>query len=169
MDNKNSFSKMIDVALSIIPEAHNTQTDKAGLPYQMHPLAVATGFAKICAVVPPNKGILFESGYLAALLHDVVEDSDITLLDLRERGFNAETLIIVDALTKRDDEEYFAYINDIVNRQDRFQSTIAAVKLADLMENTSSYRDIVMGNGIQNRDSLKYSNAKNAMRKILFK
>lgn len=46
----------------------------------------------------------------AAWLHDVVEDTDVTLDDLRERGFDERVVTAVDALTRRDGEQYFDYI-----------------------------------------------------------
>jgi hypothetical protein len=47
---------------------------------------------------------------LAALLHDVVEDTDVTLDELRERGLDEVVIAAIDALTKRDGEDYGAFI-----------------------------------------------------------
>ena len=81
----------LERALAIAASAHAGQTDKAGEPYILHPirlmLAVATDDERI-----------------AALLHDVVEDTDWSLEQLADEGFSATVLDAVDALTKRPGE-----------------------------------------------------------------
>ena len=81
----------LERAIAIAAQAHAGQTDKAGEPYILHPLrlmlAMETGLERIVAV-----------------LHDVVEDSGITLEKLRAEGFAEEAVAAIDALTKRDGE-----------------------------------------------------------------
>jgi GTP diphosphokinase / guanosine-3',5'-bis(diphosphate) 3'-diphosphatase len=81
----------LERAIAIAAQAHAGQTDKAGEPYILHPLrlmlAMETGLERIVAV-----------------LHDVVEDSGITLEKLRAEGFVEEAVAAIDALTKRDGE-----------------------------------------------------------------
>lgn len=71
----------------------------------------------------------------AAVLHDVVEDSPITLDDLRSKGFSEEVVRLVDALSRREGESYEAYIK-------RLSGTPAAIpiKLADLRHNMDALR-----------------------------
>ncbi len=78
-------------AFEIAAEAHQTMRRKSGEPYILHPLAVA----KIC-VEEIGLGI---RSTICALLHDTVEDTDITLEDV-EREFGSEIAKIVDGLTK---------------------------------------------------------------------
>ncbi len=78
-------------AFEISAEAHKTMRRKSGEPYILHPLAVA----KIC-VEEIGLGI---RSTICALLHDTVEDTDVTLSDI-EREFGAEIARIVDGLTK---------------------------------------------------------------------
>ena len=81
----------LERAIAVAAQAHAGQTDKAGEPYILHPLrlmlAMETGLERIVAV-----------------LHDVVEDSGITLEKLRAEGFAEEAVAAIDALTKRDGE-----------------------------------------------------------------
>ncbi len=78
-------------AFEIAAEAHKTMRRKSGEPYILHPLAVA----KICA---EEIGLGIRST-ICALLHDTVEDTDITLEDV-QREFGIEIAKIVDGLTK---------------------------------------------------------------------
>jgi guanosine-3',5'-bis(diphosphate) 3'-pyrophosphohydrolase len=78
-------------AFEMSAEAHKTMRRKSGEPYILHPLAVA----KIC-VEEIGLGI---RSTICALLHDTVEDTDVTLQDI-QREFGAEIARIVDGLTK---------------------------------------------------------------------
>ena len=78
-------------AFEIAAEAHKTMRRKSGEPYILHPLAVA----KIC-VEEIGLGI---RSTICALLHDTVEDTDVTLEDV-QREFGPEIAKIVDGLTK---------------------------------------------------------------------
>ena len=78
-------------AFEMAAEAHKTMRRKSGEPYILHPLAVA----KIC-VEEIGLGI---RSTICALLHDTVEDTDVTLEDIN-REFGAEIAKIVDGLTK---------------------------------------------------------------------
>src|SRR5215211_3828134 len=83
--------KLIRSAFEIAAEAHKTMRRKSGEPYILHPLAVA----KIC-VEEIGLGI---RSTICALMHDTVEDTDITLQDI-QREFGPEIAKIVDGLTK---------------------------------------------------------------------
>ena len=78
-------------AFEMAAEAHKTMRRKSGEPYILHPLAVA----KIC-VEEIGLGV---RSTVCALLHDTVEDTDITLQDI-QREFGPEIARIVDGLTK---------------------------------------------------------------------
>ncbi len=83
--------ELLRSAFEMAAEAHKTMRRKSGEPYILHPLAVA----KIC-VEEIGLGI---RSTICALLHDTVEDTDITLQDI-QREFGAEIAKIVDGLTK---------------------------------------------------------------------
>jgi GTP diphosphokinase / guanosine-3',5'-bis(diphosphate) 3'-diphosphatase len=82
---------LIRTAFEIAAEAHKTMRRKSGVPYIMHPLAVA----KIC-VEEIGLGV---RSTICALLHDTVEDTDVILEDI-EKEFGNEIARIVDGLTK---------------------------------------------------------------------
>jgi len=107
----------LERAIEIAVEAHLGDVDKAGDPYILHPLTVMLRFRD------PDARIV-------AVLHDTVEDSDLTLDGLKEEGFSDAILSAVDALTRRDGESYEAFIS-------RLSSNPLArrVKLTDLEHN----------------------------------
>ena len=83
--------KLLRIAFEMSAEAHKTMRRKSGEPYILHPLAVA----KICS---EEIGLGIRSA-ICSLLHDTVEDTDVTLDDVR-REFGPEITKIVDGLTK---------------------------------------------------------------------
>jgi guanosine-3',5'-bis(diphosphate) 3'-pyrophosphohydrolase len=107
----------LERAIALAATAHSGQLDKAGKPYILHPLRV------MLAVETPEER-------LAAMLHDVVEDTSVTLDELRAEGFPDAVIAAVDALTKRADESRL----DAAKRA--AQDPIARrVKLADVRDN----------------------------------
>jgi (p)ppGpp synthase/HD superfamily hydrolase len=112
----------VEDAISIAAQAHKGQKDKAGAPYLLHPLRMMLRMTS-------------ESAMMAAVLHDVVEDSDWTLEQLREKGFSAEVLEAVECLTHRNEESYQEFI-------ERVQTNPIArqVKIADLEDNMNIQR-----------------------------
>ncbi|MBE2238771.1 MAG: HD domain-containing protein [Caldilineaceae bacterium] len=104
-------------AIRIAAEVHEGQLDKAGQPYVLHVLRV------MFACPSPESQI-------AAALHDVVEDSDWTLDDLRREGFSETVVGIVDALTRREGEDYFDFA-----RRAAATPLSREVKRADLLDN----------------------------------
>lgn len=116
------MSTAIDRALNIAQKAHQGQFDKGGKPYINHPLAVA-------------EFVQTENEKIVALLHDVVEDSDITLHDLELEGFSEEILLAIACLTHKSGQTYDEYLFSVKS------NTLArAVKLADLKHNSDISR-----------------------------
>ncbi len=112
----------LERAIEIAARAHAGQVDKAGQPYVLHPLRM------MLAVTTPE-------ARMAAVLHDVVEDTTVTLDELRAEGFPASVLEAVEALTKREGEDYEAFIRRVA------PNPIAReVKLADLRDNSDLSR-----------------------------
>lgn len=112
----------LERAIAIAAMAHEGQVDKGGAPYILHPLQV------MLRLQDPQARTV-------AVLHDVVEDSPVSLEDLREQGFSEGVLSALEALTKREGEDYQAFVEragrDPLARQ---------VKLADLAENSDLSR-----------------------------
>lgn len=113
---------LVEKAISIALKAHAGQIDKAGAPYIMHPLRLMMQMKT-------------ENEMLVAVLHDVVEDSDTTLEDLKIAGFPDEVLQAVNILTHRETDSYEQYLAGI-----KPNPLARAVKLADLHDNSQLSR-----------------------------
>jgi (p)ppGpp synthase/HD superfamily hydrolase len=115
--------KMIDKAIAMALKAHTGQLDKAGQPYILHCLRVASKFTGHKVM------------YCAAVLHDTVEDSPITIADIH-REFGVDVCEIVDSLTHLKREPYLEkYIPRCA--RDRFARVI---KIADIYDNLDPSR-----------------------------
>ena len=88
---------IFEKALHIAQKAHNGQTDKAGKPYILHPIRVA----QRCNT---------DTERIVALLHDVIEDSEITPNNLYSAGFSKTIVDAVLSVTRREYESYFKFI-----------------------------------------------------------
>ena len=104
-------------AIEIAVEAHKGQKDKAGMPYVLHPLRL------MFKMESNNEKI-------AALLHDVVEDSDWTLDDLKKEGFNSDVIEAVSLLTRDEKDSYDEFIQKAVSNP-----ISKNVKIADINDN----------------------------------
>ena len=112
----------LEKAILIATTAHQGQTDKAGAPYILHPLRVMFN----CKM---------EDEQICAVLHDVIEDTTVTLENLRAAGFKEEITAALNALTKRKNENYDDFIDRIL------QNKLAChIKLADLSDNMNLSR-----------------------------
>ena len=109
-------------AVNLMFEAHKEQRDKSGLPYVFHPFHLAEQMED-------------ETTTVVALLHDVVEDSDYTLDDLRLMGFSEEVCEAVDLMTHREGVPYMEYVRRI-----KTNPVAVKVKLADLRHNSDMSR-----------------------------
>lgn len=112
------YTDNIRKAIKIAFNAHIDQVDKAGVPYIFHPWEVAQ------LVGDDEKAII------VALLHDVIEDTNITIEDLRGEGFSEEILTSILNLTKKENEDYF----DFVKRAKQNELS-RKVKIADITHN----------------------------------
>lgn len=112
----------LELAVKIAADAHAGQTDKAGAPYVLHPLRL---MLQMCD----------DEHRIAAVLHDVVEDSDWTFEGLRREGFSETIVSAVQALTRSKGEDY----DEFVLRAGR-NPIARSVKLADLRDNSDLSR-----------------------------
>ncbi len=110
---------LISRALTLATEAHTGQTRYNGDPYIVHPVRVSNGVRT-----------LGPAAVAAALLHDVVEDTHVTLSGLKREGFSSTVVNAVDALTKRQGESYHQFIH-----RARRHSVARWIKMADIRDN----------------------------------
>ena len=112
-----NWNELYDKALQIATEAHKGQKDKAGCDYIMHPIRVA----ERCK--DPRAKIV-------ALLHDTIEDTEVTPDYLRKQGFSEEIIDGVLSVTKQEGETYEAFVRRAANNP-----LGKEVKKADLEDN----------------------------------
>lgn len=116
------YTPLTKQALRLCFHSHKDQVDKTGLPYVFHPFHLAESMTD-------------EYTTVAALLHDVVEDTDTTLDDLAEMGYPKEVTDALALLTHAPEVPYMDYVRQIA------KNPIArAVKIADLRHNSDMTR-----------------------------
>lgn len=108
-----SLEKAIGIAL----QAHAGQVDKSGQPYILHPLRLMLKFEA-------------EVERIIAVLHDVVEDSAVSLNDLRREGFPEEAVNAIECLSKRPGEDYQQFIARVST-----DALATKIKIEDLKDN----------------------------------
>jgi len=135
------YKKALEVARKVATKAHEGQADKVGMPYIQHPMAV-------CELVDG------EQEKIVALLHDVVEDTGVTLNDLRNHGFDDEIIAAVEAITKRKGEEFEKYLQRV-----KANEIALAVKFADIQHNMSPDRYEKLPPETKERLVAKYNHA----------
>jgi (p)ppGpp synthase/HD superfamily hydrolase len=116
------YTKLIKKAMLTAFAAHKEQTDKSGLPYIFHPIHLAEQMET-------------EEEIVVALLHDVVEDTGMTLEDLVNDGFPESVITALSLMTHAGGVEYMDYIRQIKSNQ-----IATKVKLTDLRHNSDVTR-----------------------------
>ena len=115
---------LIYKSLEIVNKVFSDKVDKGGFPYIIHLLKVYSGVSdyneKICA-----------------LLHDIIEDTDVSYDDLGKVGYNNDIIEVLEILTKLKGEDYRDYIDRIINSGNVHAMHI---KMADLCHNMDSGR-----------------------------
>ncbi len=111
------YTKLTKKAMNLMFDKHKNQVDKSGAPYVFHPWHVAENMSD-------------EKTTVVALLHDIVEDTDLTLDDLRQMDFPKDVIEAINTLTHKEGISYQEYIQNIG------KNPIATeVKLQDLTHN----------------------------------
>jgi (p)ppGpp synthase/HD superfamily hydrolase len=113
---------LLEKAIGIALRAHGGQEGKDGTPYILHPLRLMTRMET-------------EEERIAAVLHDVVEDSEVTLEDLRKAGFPKSVLKTVKLLTHEEGISYDDYVERL-----KPHPVARRIKLADLEDNSNIHR-----------------------------
>lgn len=111
------YTPMTKKAMEVLFENQKDQRDKAGLPYVFHPFHVAEQMEDEVTVT-------------VALLHDLVEDTEVTFQELSEKGFPDEVIQALKVMTKEKTEDYFNYIQRVSRH-----SIARKVKIKDLEHN----------------------------------
>ena len=116
------YTEMTNKAMVLAYEAHQGQYDKSGIPYVFHPFHLAEQMDT-------------EEAVTAALLHDVAEDTDYTLEDLRSMGFPDAVTDALALLTHDPSVPYLEYVERL-----KSNPIARSVKLADLTHNSDLSR-----------------------------
>lgn len=135
------YTELTKKAMKIAYDAHHGQLDKGGLPYVFHPWHLAEQMDD-------------EISTIAALLHDVVEDTDWTLEQLEAEGFPPESMEALGLLTHPEGQPYMEYVAGL-----RHNSVAVKVKLADLRHNSDFTRLSAVTAGQRARLEQKYAPA----------
>lgn len=132
------YTSLTKKAMKISFKAHKNQTDKNGMPYIFHPIHLAEQMTD-------------EKTICVALLHDVVEDTDITFEELENEGFSEDIIDALKLMTHDDSVPYMDYVKEI--KTNRIATT---VKIADLKHNSDLTRlDIVNEKAIKRVEKYK--------------
>lgn len=115
---------LVHMALDLCKEYHADQKDKNGRVYYEHPIRLATQVES-------------DEEKIVALLHDIIEDTPITALDLENYGIPKECIDAVMLLTKAKETPYGEYINKI---KDSSNNLAIRVKIVDLKDNSNLTR-----------------------------
>lgn len=116
------YTPLTKKAMKIAFAAHKNQVDKSGIPYIYHPIHIAEQMKD-------------EKTTCVALLHDVIEDTDMTLIKLKAYGFDDDILEALRLMTHDKSIPYMNYVRAIK------ENPIATkVKLADLKHNSDLTR-----------------------------
>jgi (p)ppGpp synthase/HD superfamily hydrolase len=126
------MKQLLAKAIALASEKHMGQFDKGGMPYILHPL-------KVMHYLKSDDMELMS----IAVMHDVVEDTDVTFQDLHDLGFTVRVIDALKLLTKMPGQTLKEYVDGIKSNPDAI-----AVKLADLRHNS----DIRRLKGITDKD-----------------
>ncbi len=130
----------LEDAILLAVNAHNGQKDKLGKEYILHPLWVMNHI----------EGDILK---IVAILHDVVEDTNICLTDLSDMGYSTEIVEAIGAITQRPGEDRHAYLDRVMGN-----SLALQVKKVDILHNTSDERMKNLPDSDRKRLSEKYEN-----------
>ena len=138
------MSQYLHKAIIIAFEAHQGQSSINGEPYILHPL-------RLLIKAKSNEERII------AILHDVIEKTNISLADLKNKGFDQNIISSIDSLSRRRSESYIEYIERLM--QNKISVKIKLLDLADNIKMHSENND----NGIYD---VKINQYKNALKQI---
>ena len=135
------YTDMTKKALKLSFEAHKDQVDKSGIPYVYHPFHLAEQMKD-------------ENTTIVALLHDVVEDTDTTIEDIRKMGFSDSVCQALALMTHNGNMPYMDYVKRL-----KVNPIARTVKLADLRHNS----DLTRLDAVEEKDLKRVEKYKAAM------
>ena len=135
---------LIEKSLQIALRAYTGQKDKAGKTYILHPLRLMNRMES-------------DEEMAVALLHDVIEDSEITEKDLLKEGIPSEVVDAVKCLTKRKGESY----DDFITRVSK-NDLASKIKIVDIEDNI----DILRLNKLTEKDLKRIAKYHKAWKKL---
>lgn len=135
------YTNLTKKAMKIAYNAHLNQVDKSGMPYIFHPIYIAERMDD-------------EESTIVALLHDTIEDSDLTICDLKMEGFSESVIEALECLTHDKNMQYEEYIQRI-----KENPLAKKVKKVDLEHNSLLERLEIVDESVMNRLK-KYEKAK---------
>lgn len=153
--------------LAYIEIAHAGQVDKAGHPYTEHLIRVwknFLGLADVYDLSPAER----EAGAHAALLHDIIEDTDTTDAYLLSRGYSQRVVDLILGVSRPEGENRPSYQDWIVSLAATEDITMILIKLADNKDNSSPER-IAQLPPEQQSISRRYAKARETLLKALSK
>ena len=112
-----SYNEQLQFALELAIEKHKNQKDKSGKPYILHPLHIM-------------ETVKSDDAKIVAILHDIIEDTDVTEEDLLKAGLSKYIVDAIVLLTRPYDEDYMDYVKKVSSNP-----LAKEVKLADLEHN----------------------------------
>lgn len=116
------MKELLNKAIALAKIAHERQVDKGGQAYIDHPLRVMNAVETV-------------EEKIVGVLHDAVEDSELTLEDLRREGFPDSIVEAIDAISKRSGEKRQEYLKRV-----KSNSIALTVKIADMRDNADISR-----------------------------
>ncbi len=135
------YTEWTKKAMNIAYDAHQGQVDKGGTPYVFHPWHLAEQMDD-------------EISTIAALLHDVVEDTDWTIEQLEAEGFPQAAMEVLRLLTHPKGQPYMEYVAGL-----QHNPVAVKIKLADLRHNSDFTRLSAVTAEQQERLERKYAPA----------
>ena len=136
------YTETTKKALKLCFDAHKDQIDKSGLPYVFHPFHLA-------------EQMIDEDATVVALLHDVVEDTEYTIEDLKNMGFNQKVIEAISLMTHDEKIPYEEYVLKL-----KENSIARTVKIADLKHNS----DLTRLNSVTEKDLKRAEKYKKAIK-----
>ncbi|MBK3745160.1 GTP pyrophosphokinase [Paraburkholderia aspalathi] len=113
----------IETAIAVSAAAHMGQVDSNGEPYILHPIRV------MLAQTTTETQIV-------GVMHDMVANTDTSINDIYSFGFDDDIVLAINAITRRDEEDYFAYVTRACSNP-----IARPVKIADLRDNLRASTD----------------------------
>lgn len=130
-----TYKEQLALAISLASQGHVDQFDKGGQPYILHPLRL------MMRLRTDDHQLM-----TIAVMHDLVEDTDITIEDLVEKGFSKRVTTALEYLTHNEEDSYDRYLTKLTVNKDAL-----LVKLEDLRDNS----DITRLKGVRDKDIVR--------------